>query len=179
MRAVDPMIAELEIETEATRKLLERVPEDKLTWKPHDKSMTLGQLAMHVARTPGDIAEFLELDELDAATVDFDDRPQPESKDEILQTLAERISNARSKLDALDDTAAMDMWTLKIGDQEVWSMPKIALARSLMLNHWYHHRGQLTVYLRMHDVPLPVIYGATADENPFLEMIEAQTSGAS
>lgn len=178
MRAVDAFIAEIEQESEATQRLLERVPEDKLGWKPHDKSMTLGQLALHVASATGDVADMLGLEELDGASVEFGNNPQPESKEQILSALDERLANARAKLDALDDASAMKMWTLKVGDEVAFSIPRIALARTLMLNHWYHHRGQLTVYLRLLDVPLPVTYGATADENPFLDMLAAQTSGA-
>ncbi len=179
MRAVDAFIAEIEQEAEATQRLLERVPEDQLTWKPHEKSMTLGQLALHVASATGDVADMLELDELDGGSVEFGNNPQPESKQQILSALDERLANARAKLDALDDASAMKMWTLKVGNEVAFSIPRIALARTLMLNHWYHHRGQLTVYLRLLDVPLPVTYGATADENPFLDMMEAQASAAS
>ena len=176
MRAVDAMIAEIEQESEATRRLLERLPDDKLAWKPHDKSMTLGQLALHVATATGDVADMLELEELDGGSFEFGNNPQPESKDQILEAMDERLANARAKLGALDDASAMAMWTLKVGNEVAFSIPRIALARSLMLNHWYHHRGQLTVYLRMLDVPLPVTYGATADENPFQDMLAAQAS---
>lgn len=179
MRAVDPLIAEMAEETESTRRVLERVPEDKLEWKPHPKSMTLGQLALHVAGVPGAIAELIEAPEIDVATIDFGDNPQPESKQEILAVLEERVAFASDKLGAMSDEAAMETWTCKVGDQVAFAVPRIGVVRSLMLNHWYHHRGQLTVYLRLLDVPLPVVYGATADENPFLEMIEAQAGAPS
>jgi len=173
MNATDPLIAELESESEATRRLLDRVPADKLGWKPHTKSMTLGQLAFHVATLPAAMSSFLELDELDAAGVDFQPE-QPESKDAILAGFDQSLATARETLDALGKKDPMAPWTLRVGDQEVFTIPKVGLARSLMLNHLYHHRGQLTVYLRVLDVPLPVTYGATADENPVAEMMKAQ-----
>jgi len=173
MNPTDALIAELESESEATRRLLDRVPADKLGWKPHTRSMTLGQLAFHVATLPAAIGSFLALDELDAAGVDFQ-AEQPESKDAILAGFDESLGAAKEALGALGQSDPMAPWTLRVGDQEVFTIPKVGLARSLMLNHLYHHRGQLTVYLRVLDVPLPVTYGATADENPFAEMMKAQ-----
>jgi len=167
MRAVDPMIAELDHEAEATQRMLDRVPADKLTWKPHDKSMTLGQLALHVATVCGVIGNFLEVDGFDVDDNDFD-QPQPATKDEIMQRFEEEQANAKAKLEALDNDRAMSDWTLTKGGDPIWPpIPKIALARSLMFNHVYHHRGQLSVYLRLLDVPVPATYGPSADENPF------------
>ena len=167
MRAVDPMIAELNHEAEATHRMLDRVPADKLTWKPHNKSMTLGQLALHVATVCGSVGNLLEMDGFDINDADFDPA-QPASKDEIMQRFEEEQANAKAKLEALDDDRAMSEWTLTQGGDPVWSpMPKIVLARSLMFNHLYHHRGQLSVYLRLLDIPVPVTYGRTADEDPF------------
>lgn len=166
MRAVDPMIAELDQEAEATRRMLDRVPADKLDWRPHPKSMSLGQLALHVATVCGSVGNFLEMDSFDVNDADFTQTP-PASKDEILQRFEEEQGNARAKLEALDNERAAADWTLTKGGNELWSLPKIALARNLMFNHLYHHRGQLSVYLRLLDVPVPVTYGRTADENPF------------
>ena len=165
-RVVDPMIAELEHEAGTTERLLDRVPADRLTWKPHEKSMTLGQLALHIATVCGSVGNFLEMDGFDVNDADFNP-PQPASKDEIMEQFAEAQANAKAKLGALDDERAMSVWKLTKGEEELWSLPKIVLARNLMFNHLYHHRGQLTVYLRLLDVPVPVSYGRTADENPF------------
>jgi uncharacterized damage-inducible protein DinB len=177
MRAIDPMIQELANEATTTQRLLERVPADKLAWKPHEKSMTLGQLAFHVATVAGGLSDFLEVSELDGLTIDFA-TPVPETKEEILQAFTENMEKARERMQALDDARAMETWTLKFGDQVAMALPKIGLVRALMLNHWYHHRGQLTVYLRMLDVPLPATYGDSADENPFADMMKAATPPA-
>lgn len=166
MRAVDPMIAELEQESAATRRMLERVPGDRLTWRPHPRSMTLGQLAYHVAGVCGDVGNFLEMEAFDVHQADFTP-DQPSSHAQIMEKFAEAQANARARLDALTDQRAVQPWRLTKGDVEVWSLPKIALARTLMFNHLYHHRGQLSVYLRLLDIPVPVTYGRSADENPF------------
>lgn len=165
-RAVDPMIAEFENEAQTTRKFLERVPEDKLDWRPHPKSMSLGQLALHVAGISGDLSGYLETNGLDLDDVTFQS-PQPQDKAAILQAHDEGAAAARRRLGALDDAKAMSPWILHRKGNEVFRMPKIGLARSLMLNHLVHHRGQLSVYLRLLDVPVPVAYGRSADENPF------------
>jgi len=166
MRAVDPMIAELDQEAQATRRMLERVPADKLAWRPHPKSMTLGQLALHVATVCGSVGNFLEMDSFDVDDADFNPA-EPASKDEILQRFEEEQANARAKLEAMDNDRATADWILTKGGDPLWTVPRIGLARNLMFNHLYHHRGQLSVYLRLLDVPVPVTYGRTADENPF------------
>ncbi len=165
-RTVDPMIAELEQESAATRRMLERVPGDKLGWRPHPRSMTLGQLAYHVAGVCGDVGNFLGLEGLDLNDVDFTPA-QPQSHAEIMQKFAEAQANARKRLEGLSDQGAGETWRLTKGDAEIFAIPKIGLARTLMCNHLYHHRGQLSVYLRLLDVPVPATYGRSADENPF------------
>lgn len=165
MKAVDPIIAELDQEAVTTEKVLDRVPADKLDWKPHPKSMSLGQLALHVASI-SDISSFVEMDGLDVNGVTFE-APQPESKAAIAETFKNSLEAARQRLGAVDDATAEQSWQLHKGGAEIFSIPKLAVLRNFMLNHLYHHRGQLTVYLRMLDVPLPVTYGRTADENPF------------
>ncbi|MEZ4651688.1 MAG: DinB family protein [Candidatus Eisenbacteria bacterium] len=161
-----PLVAELEAEAAATRRLLEAVPQDKLTWAPHPKSMTLGQLALHVAEIPGSISGFLEIDEFDVETTNFE-AAQPDSHAAILEKLDGSLAAGRERLAALTDEAALSNWKLTKGGAELFSIPKIGLARNLLFNHLYHHRGQLTVYLRLLDVPVPVVYGRTADVNPF------------
>jgi uncharacterized damage-inducible protein DinB len=160
------MIAELEEESAATRRMLQRVPGDKLTWAPHPKSMTLGQLAYHVAGVCGDVSNFLETDEFDAQQANF--MPdQPKSHVQIMEKFAEAQASARRRLEALSEVRARQPWRFTNRSREVFAIPKAALVRTLMFNHLYHHRGQLSVYLRLLDVPVPVTYGRTADENPF------------
>jgi uncharacterized damage-inducible protein DinB len=160
------MLNELQQEAAATKRLLERVPGDKLSWTPHPKSMSLGQLALHVAQIPGDLSRLARLDEFDAADANFDP-PVPASREEILSALDGSISAAAEYLEGLTTDAARAGWRLTLRGNEVFTMPRAAVLRSLLLNHWYHHRGQLSVYPRLLDVPIPVIYGRSADENPF------------
>lgn len=165
MRIVDPLVMELEQEAATTRRVLERVPSDKLAWKPHAKSMSLGQLALHVATTPGAVAEIARQTEFQLPN--FGDVPSPKSAAELVPALEQSVANAKAFLGGLDDGAAMATWTMKKDGKAVFSVPRIGVIRSIMLNHWYHHRGQLSVYLRLLDVPVPSIYGPSADENPF------------
>ena len=157
---------ELRQEAETTKRLVDRVPEDRLGWRPHPKSMTLGQLALHVATIPGDISRLAQLEEFDASNANFEP-PAPESKMAITAALKKSLDDAAEYLGALSAVQSVAIWRLTLRGREVFAMPRAALLRSLMLNHWYHHRGQLTVYLRLLDVPVPVVYGRSADENPF------------
>ena len=154
------------MEAVTTRRLLDRVPTDKLTWTPHPKSMTLGQLAMHVAQIPGDLSGLAQLNEFDAAGANFQ-APQPKTKEEILTAFDQSVTKATEFLGKMTPEYAGAPWRLLLHGNEVMAMPRAAMVRSLLLNHWYHHRGQLSVYLRLLDVPIPVIYGRSADENPF------------
>ncbi len=163
---MEALLNELRQEAEATGRLLERVPEDRLAWKPHLKSMTLGQLALHVATIPGDLCRLAHLEEFDASNANFEP-PSPESKLAIEAAMKKSLDDAAEYLGALGADKAGATWRLTLRGTEVFAMTRAALLRSLMLNHWYHHRGQLTVYLRLLDVPLPVVYGRSADENPF------------
>ena len=160
------LIAELEQESITTHPFLESVPADKLGWRPHEKSMTLGQLALHVANLPASIADIAQLESLDAADVDFE-AASPASVEELLPTLAASLEKARAYLAGLDEDSLMEDWTLKYEGEVAFTVPRVALLRSLMFNHWYHHRGQLSVYLRMLDIPVPISYGRTADFDPF------------
>ena len=164
MTMTTPLIAELEQEAVATRRFLERVPKDKLTWRPHPKSFTLGQLALHVAQTPGQIAELALLDTVPLP--EFGQVDQPEDPAELLATLEEGLARAKEILGGMSDAQAMEPWRVMKGDQAVMEIPKIGLCRVIMLNHWYHHRGQLSVYLRLLDIPVSAAYGATTSRWP-------------
>ena len=164
MAIIDSILTELDQETATTRRVLERVPEASLAWKPHAKSMSLGQLALHVATTPGQVAEILSGDSFDAPQFIA---PAATTAAELLTALESGVAKAKQILGKMDDPFIYGNWSLKRGDKVLFSAPRISLIRSILLNHWYHHRGQLSVYLRLLDVPLPSIYGPSADENPF------------
>lgn len=164
MAVYEKLIAELTQEAAATRRVLQRTPADKLTWRPHAKSMSLGQLANHVAFVPRGVAWFLE--ELEVQAPDFQ-HPEPDPEIDLVATLDESVAYAIERLGAWQDEGLAATWTMKQGDTVVLQMPRIQMVRSVMLNHWYHHRGQLTVYLRLLDVPVPSVYGPSADESPF------------
>ena len=158
----DAALAELEREESATRRLLERVPEDRLEWRPHERAMSLGQLALHVARIPGDVGGMLGPDAVPAP--DFGSVPTPGSRAEILEALDEAMAAAREAVGSLDAASISAPVRLTANEQEVASMPRGAVLRFILLNHWYHHRGQLALHLRMLDVEVPATYGASADE---------------
>ena len=157
---------EMEQEGAVTARVLERVPEEQLTWRPHERSMSLGQLALHIATTPGQIAKMVAGDayNLDPAAFDV---PQPASRAEVLQAHSDGLATAKAYLQGLSAEQAAATWRLMVGPQEIMAVPRAACIRSIMLNHWYHHRGQLSVYLRLLNIPVPAIYGVSADENPF------------
>jgi uncharacterized damage-inducible protein DinB len=160
------MVGELQQESATTRRVLERVPPEKLEWRPHRTSMTLGQLAMHVASIPERISDLARRDGFDASQANFEP-PQPKDKKEILDAFEQSVVSAQSYLSGLTAEAASQSWKLTSKGREVFTIPRAAVLRTVMFNHWYHHRGQLSVYLRMLEVPIPVIYGRSADENPF------------
>ena len=172
MSMIEALIQELEQEAQTTRRVLERVPGDKLGWKPHAKSMSLGQLAMHVATTPGGVSEVVRTSPFDASNFS---QPTAASAAELLPALDQSIARAKENLRAIGDGGLGNMWRVVEGNRELTAMPVGAALRSIMLNHWYHHRGQLSVYLRELNVPVPSIYGPSADENPFAE---ARTAAA-
>ncbi len=164
MALIDGLLQELQQEAQTTRRVLERVPDAHLGWKPHAKSMTLGQLAMHVATTPGGVAQiavqpYIGLPEFN--------QPAATRAADLVPALEESVAKAKELLGGMDDATLAATWKVMNGDQEVMAMPRGAVLRSIMLNHWYHHRGQLSVYLRLLGVPVPSIYGPSADENPF------------
>lgn len=165
-QAADAMLSELREEAVTTKRVLERVPSDKLSWRPHAKSMSLGQLALHVASIPGSLTKLTQLDEFDAAQANFNP-PQPKDLREIHSALEQSVRVAEDYLGGMAETFTSASWCLTLHGKELFRKPRIAVLRSIMLNHWYHHRGQLSVYLRLLDIPVPVIYGRSADENPF------------
>jgi uncharacterized damage-inducible protein DinB len=165
MTIAHTMLAELEQEAVATRRVLERIPQERLSWKPHPKSMSLGQLALHVATVPGAVAEFAATDT--AAAPPAFVQPEAASAAELLPALTESLQKAKRILGGLDDGRMNATWRLQSGGRELMALPRADFLRAIMLNHWYHHRGQLLVYLRLLDVPVPSVYGPTADENPF------------
>jgi uncharacterized damage-inducible protein DinB len=165
MAIVDFLLPEFDHEMATTRRLLERVPEDRFAWKPHVKSFSLGQLAQHVANLPrwGHIT--LEQPDFDVAgnpTV-----PEAATRAAVLAAFDSNVSSARAALVGKTDGELMVPWSLKRGDQTVFTMPKASVWRSFVMNHLVHHRGQLSVYLRQQDVPLPSMYGPSADEQAF------------
>lgn len=165
MSIADSLLPELDQEAATTKRVLERVPTDKLDYRPSAKAMTLGQLAHHVATIPGFVASFLNLDTLEVP--DFGTPPAVSDTAELLPLLDSSLAQAKELVGQWDDARMMQTFTLTHGDKTVMAAPRIGLVRAIMLNHWYHHRGQLSVYLRALDVPLPSIYGPSADENPF------------
>ena len=164
MSIAKALLAEFEVQAPVTRKFLERLPEDKLTWKPHNKSMSAGQLAYHLASVPGGIVRFVQNNPAQAAeSFKF---PQPASRDEILKTFDESIATVRSLLPNFDDAAMNETWRMVAGAREVMAQPRANFLRDVMLSHWYQHRGQFSVYLRMLDVAVPASWGPSADEPP-------------
>jgi uncharacterized damage-inducible protein DinB len=147
----------------ATLRLLERVPEDKLGWRPHPKSMSLGQLALHIAQVPAQLTKFAAVDSIEIPAFV---QPEATSRQQLLDTYRESLAAAKTGWPAFDESRLMAPWNVTRGERVLMSIPRLALFRVLMLNHSYHHRGQLTVYLRLLDVPLPSVYGPSADENP-------------
>ncbi len=163
---IDPMLREFRDEAVITRRVLDRVPAEKLSWKPHPKSMTLGQLAIHIATVPGSISRISQQDSFDVSKGSFAP-PQPKNMDEVQAAFEESVREAEKWLTDMTEQQAQAPWRLMFGNKEIFAQPRRSVLRSIMLNHWYHHRGQMSVYLRLLDVPVPVIYGRSADEGPF------------
>ncbi len=163
---IDSLLNELHREAAVTRRVLERVPGDCLEWKPHPKSMSLGQLALHIANLPGNLSKMAQLEEFDTSQAKFEP-PAPGSIEEILTTHDASLGAAQDYFSSVDEQTLQGSWRLTARGNEVFTVPRSEMIRSLMMNHLYHHRGQLSVYLRLLDVPVPVIYGRSADENPF------------
>ncbi len=165
-KSLEPILSELREEAAITRRVLDRIPADKLAWKPHSKSMSLGQLALHLASVQGNLARLLQQDEFDASQANFVP-PEPRNIEEIRVAFEKSLQEAEDFVGGMTDQSAHASWRLIRGGKPLMSRPRVEVMRSIMLNHCYHHRGQLSVYLRLLDVPVPVIYGRSADENPF------------
>lgn len=164
MSLAKSMLAEFETQAPITRKFLERLPEDKLTWKPHQKSMTAGQLALHIAGVPGGIVRFVQ--NSPAQAPNFGNFPQPSSRQEILAKFEESIATVRSLLPQFDDARMSETWRLVNGGTEVLAIPRAQFIRDIMFSHYYQHRGQFSVYLRLLGAPVPASWGPSADEAP-------------
>ena len=171
MSLAETMFAEFQAQASITRKFLERLPEDRLTWKPHGKSMSAGQLALHIARVPGGAVRFVQQNPAQAPN--FSNVPQPSSLGEILNTFEESITAVRSLLPQFNDASMQETWRMVQGDRELLAMPRAQFLRDIMLNHWYQHRGQFSVYLRLLNVAVLASWGPSADELPsFLQRVQ-------
>lgn len=166
MAIVDAILPEWDHETRTTRRLLDRIPDAELGWKPHPKSMTLGGLATHLASLLSWGMVILNDPSFDLAGAGPNLQPMA-SRAEVLQTFDRNVSAVRAALIGRTDPELLVPWTLKRANHELMTLPKIAAFRSFLLNHMIHHRGQLSVFLRLRDVPVPAIYGPSADESPF------------
>lgn len=161
MAISEAFLPEFDHEMESTRKLLECVPDNKLTWKPHEKSMSLGQLASHVVEMAGWGTETIRHETFE---IPADYKPYVASNNaELLATLAKNAAESRKAIAGASDQAMMQPWSLVYGGQPVFTMPRVQVLRSMVMNHVIHHRGQLSVYLRLLDVPIPGMYGPSAD----------------
>jgi uncharacterized damage-inducible protein DinB len=166
MRIAETLISELEQEGQTTRRVLERVPADKLGWKPHEKSLSIGQLALHLARLNGGLSQMGVPDTFELTGNPFQ-FAEATSKAEIMDAFDQGLVKAKEIISAMDDATLTAPWIMKMGEKTIMSMPRIGLYRMLLCNHAYHHRGQLSVYLRLMNIDVPSIYGPSADENPF------------
>jgi uncharacterized damage-inducible protein DinB len=164
MPIAQTLLAEFEVQAPITRKFLERLPEDKLTWKPHEKSMSAGQLAYHLAFVPGGVVRFVQNNPAQAP--EFAGFPQPASRQQILKTFEESVGTVRASLSKCDDANMQETWRMVAGGREVLAQPRGEFLRDVMLSHWYQHRGQFSVYLRLLNVAVPASWGPSADEPP-------------
>jgi uncharacterized damage-inducible protein DinB len=160
MKLCEPIVAELRHEAATTRRMLERVPEASLAWRPHEKSRTLGEVAAHVANLPGIFLATLGADDFDR----HDYTAATDTVAGILETFDRNISGGLEVLQAQSDEQLLGAWRYRYGERVIFEMPRLAVIRLMALNHLIHHRGQLSVYLRLLEVPLPSVYGPTADE---------------
>ena len=164
MSAVQAILMEIKQEAPATRRLLERIPEAQFSWQPHPKAMNLGQLALHLAQTPSLVAVFGGQDSIEVPKFEH---ATPASKAQVLETFEQSLAAAETALTAMPESTLAQTFRIERNGKELMAIPKGAAIRAMSLNHGYHHRGQLSTYLRTLDVALPVVYGQSADENAF------------
>jgi uncharacterized damage-inducible protein DinB len=164
MQLKDSFIAEMKHEASLTKKMLEKVPLDKKDWKPHEKSMSLGRLATHVAETTHWATDIIHIDDFDFA-VNYNFKPTVAfSTDELLQIFQTNLDKAISDLSTMNEEDFNKIWTVRRGEQVMFTTPKKVAIRGWAFSHLIHHRGQLSVYLRLLDIPVPGMYGPSADE---------------
>jgi uncharacterized damage-inducible protein DinB len=174
MQIANEFLAEFQTQAPITRKFLERLPADKLTWKPHEKSLSAGQLAYHIAFVPGAIVQFVKNNPAQAPkSFEF---PQPATHAEILKAFDEGVETVRTQLPEFDDAAMKELWRMIAGGQQVLAQPRCEFIRDVMLSHVYQHRGQFSVYLRLLNVAVPASWGPSADEAPAFMQHEAQVA---
>ena len=161
------LLPEFDHEMANTRKTLERVPEDKLEWKPDPKSMTMGRLAGHIAEMPGWGAFTVSQAEMDLAAGGHQQPTVATSRGQLLAEFDKNVAASRAAIAGASDATLMEPWSLKNGSQVLLTMPKIGVIRTFVMNHIIHHRAQLTVYYRLNGVPVPALYGPSADEQAF------------
>ena len=167
MAIKDALLPEFDHEMGTTRKLLACAPMGDRDWKPHAKSMSVGELVKHLTELPGWASAIIEADSFDLDANADAPKKVYASNDEALEDFDAGVVKARAVIDSKSDAELMQTWTLKKGEKEIFSMPKAGVLRSLLMNHMIHHRGQLSVYVRLKDVPVPSIYGPSADEKVF------------
>lgn len=166
MALSEGLLPEFDQEMAGTRKHLERVPDDKFDWKPHAKSMTIRQLTTHLALFPSWMTETLTKTSFDYAPVEGDPYKPPamNSSKDLVETFDRDVAKAREALKSASDAQLMETWSLLAGGKTIFAMPRITVLRGMVMNHMIHHRAQLGVYLRLNDVPVPALYGPSADE---------------
>jgi len=165
MGIAQAMLSEFDHEMANTRKTLERVPDEKFEWKAHDKSFSIGGVASHLANLPGWINVAIGMDAFDMAPAGQPAKTPPlHSREEVLAAFDKNVAAARNALESETDEHVLQIWKLLSNGHEVLALPRVAVLRSFVLNHIIHHRAQLTVYLRLNDIPVPSLYGPSADE---------------
>lgn len=158
-----PLISEIKHEAANTRKILERIPMENAEWRPHTKSTTIGRLATHVAELPGWITMIANTDSMNFGNGNYKS-PTASNREELLAIFDKNVDDAVKSLEGMTEDHMKESWALLNGDRKIFEQPKAAVIRSFSMNHMLHHRAQLSVYLRLNDIPVPGMYGPSADE---------------